>query len=118
MIPLIPFAAGIVTGAALVALARSRRAKAGFDRAEQTLRRAGASSLAAIQRSVDALGDRQTESDAAPNIDQPAAASATPATPRTKRPTSKKTTAKPASDRAKRTPRRTPAKPKADESPA
>lgn len=50
MLPLLPFAAGLFAGAAAIGLLRSERARAALNRAEDSLRSAGKSGLAAARR--------------------------------------------------------------------
>ncbi|THF63260.1 hypothetical protein [Pseudothauera rhizosphaerae] len=49
MLPLIPFAAGLLTGLVAVNLLKTNKTRAGLDKAQQRLREATASSLAAIE---------------------------------------------------------------------
>lgn len=51
MLPLLPFAAGLVAGAAAVSMLRSERARAGLAQAQDALRSATESGLAALKRS-------------------------------------------------------------------
>lgn len=51
MLPLLPFAAGLLAGAAAVKLLRSDKARAGLGKAQESLREATVSGLAAIEHS-------------------------------------------------------------------
>jgi len=70
MFPLLPFAVGLLTGAAGIRLLRNEKAKKQLDKAQDRLREATVSSLTAIESSSARLRTR---------LDQPAAA--TPPTP-------------------------------------
>ncbi len=55
MLPLLPFAAGLAVGAAAVGVLRGERARAGIEKAQQSLRSATAAGTAIIQRSTEAV---------------------------------------------------------------
>ena len=58
MLPLIPFAVGILTGVAAVKLVRNEKAKKGLECAQERLQNATVSSLAAIELSSARLRQR------------------------------------------------------------
>lgn len=58
MLPLIPFAVGILTGVAAVKLVRNEKAKKGLECAQERLQNATVSSLAAIEQSSARLRQR------------------------------------------------------------
>lgn len=96
MLPILPFAAGLIAGAAAVGLLRSERARAEAAKLQEGLREAGESGLSALRRSATALRQRfaapaETPPQAAPDE---AAAASKPKAPR------KKAAAKPAKPRA------------------
>lgn len=105
MLPLLPFVAGIATGALAIKLWRNDKTKAGLDKAQeklrtatadagQKLRQATVSSLAAIEHSSAAARERLSAAPAA------APAPAKPARkPATKKPAAKKA-AKPKTEAA------------------
>lgn len=55
MLPLLPFAAGLAVGAAAVGMLRSERARAGIEKAQQSLRNATNAGTAMMQRSTEAV---------------------------------------------------------------
>lgn len=95
MFPLLPFAAGLLTGVAAIKLIRNDKAKKQLDKAQDRLREATVSGLATLEHSSARLRDKLQAA--------PAAAAETPA-PEAK-------AAKPARKPAAK--RRAPAKPKA-----
>lgn len=91
MLPLLPFAAGLFAGAAAIGLLRSERARAAINLAEDSLRSAGKSGLAAIRRMPAATTQQAAAAQAtaaSPAKPKPArkaprrTAAAAPATPR------------------------------------
>lgn len=83
MFPLLPFAAGLLTGAAAIKLWRNESTRAGIDKAQERLRQATASGLSAIKNTSVAIGKRLTPDEppevavAAP-LSEPAKTSAKP----------------------------------------
>jgi Na+-transporting NADH:ubiquinone oxidoreductase subunit NqrC len=70
MFPLLPFVAGLLTGAAATKLIRSQKAKARLDKVQDCLREASVSGLSTIEQSVACLRDRiQATTPAAENAD-------------------------------------------------
>lgn len=97
MFPLLPFAAGLLTGVAAIKLIRNDKAKKQLDKAQDRLREATVSGLATLEHSSARLRDKlQAAPAAAPAAETPAAAAKA---------------AKPARKPAAK--RRAPAKPKA-----
>lgn len=86
MLPLLPFAAGLFAGAAAIGLLRSERARAALNRAEDSLRSAGKSGLAAARRAPAATTQQAAAAQApAASLAKPKPArkaAAKPATPR------------------------------------
>ena len=69
MFPLLPFAVGLLTGAASIRLLRNEKAKKQLDKAQDRLREATVSSLNAIETSSARLRTRLDQtSDAAPPV--------------------------------------------------
>jgi len=62
MFPLLPFVAGMAAGAVVVKLLRSDSARAGLDKAQDKIRQATVSSLAAIENSSAAMRERLSPS--------------------------------------------------------
>ena len=58
MLPLIPFAVGILTGVAAVKLVRNEKAKKGLECAQERLQNATVSGLSAIEQSSARLRNR------------------------------------------------------------
>ena len=58
MLPLLPFAAGLLAGAATIKLWRNENTRAGIDKAQDKLRQATASGLSAIKNTSAAIGRR------------------------------------------------------------
>lgn len=58
MLPILPFAAGLIAGIAAVGLLRSERARVGAARLQDGLREAGESGLNALRRSTTTLRER------------------------------------------------------------
>lgn len=85
MFPLIPFVAGVLTGAVALGLARAGRTKAGLDKAQDKLRGATVSSLEAIEHAsararrrlaAEPTTEPATEAEAATTAEAPASAAA------------------------------------------
>lgn len=108
MTPLLPFAAGLIVGAAAVTVIRSDATRKGLSRAGTVLRETGESGLAAVSRSAEVLKRPFTRGGAAED-DRPAPAaapgdqaeSAPPAAPARTRARSSAATAKTAAAAAK-----------------
>lgn len=96
MLPLLPFALGILTGATAIKLVRSSKAKAGLQRAQASIREATVSSLTAIEttsaRARDKLASPAAVAEPAPVVAPAVVESpARPAAkPRTRKPAAKK----------------------------
>lgn len=58
MFPLLPFAAGLLTGVAAIKLIRNEKAKKQLDKAQDRLREATVSSLATLEQSSARLRDK------------------------------------------------------------
>ena len=98
MFPLLPFAAGLLTGVAAIKLIRNEKAKKQLDKAQDRLREATVSSLATLEQSSARLRDKlQTAPPAAaPAQDAEAPAAAAKAAKPARKPAAKrKTAAKP-----------------------
>ena len=76
MFHLLPFAAGLLAGAAAVKLIREDKAKAGLDKAQDRLREATVSGLSAIEQSSARLRSRLASETATTASDAVAAAPA------------------------------------------
>jgi len=94
MIPLLPFAAGLLAGAAAVKLWRNDKAQAGIDSAREKLREATVAGLSRLESSTARARDRLavTEETAPPVVSKPrrnsksgSAAESAPKTPRRSR---------------------------------
>ena len=75
MLPLLPFAAGLLTGVAAIKLWRNESTRAGIDKAQEKLRQVAASSVTAIKTTSARLGKRlapENTPDAAPSTAQAA----------------------------------------------
>jgi len=69
MIPLLPFAAGLLAGAAVVKLWRNDKAQAGIDSAREKLREATVAGLSRLENSTARVRDRLAVSEeAAPPV--------------------------------------------------
>lgn len=84
MFPLLPFAVGLLTGAAGIRLLRNEKAKKQLDKAQDRLREATVSSLTAIESSSARLRTRLDQPAAATPPTAPAKAPRKPAAPRKK----------------------------------
>lgn len=84
MFPLLPFAVGLLTGAAGIRLLRNEKAKKQLDKAQDRLREATVSSLTAIESSSARLRTRLDQPAAATPPATPAKAPRKPAAPRKK----------------------------------
>ena len=96
MLPLLPFAAGLLTGVAAIKLWRNESTRAGIDKAQEKLRQVAASSVTAIKTTSARLGKRlapENTPDAAPI---PAEAPPKPRKPRSAKATKPEETVKPA----------------------
>ncbi len=103
MLPLIPFAAGLITGAVAVRLLKTGKARAGLDKAQQRVREATASSLAAIEN-ASARARSKLETPAAAAAPEAVETPPTPkaaARPRRKAPAQRKTRPKAATPSTK-----------------
>jgi hypothetical protein len=104
MLPILPFAAGLLAGAAAIGLLRSERTRAKAAQLQAGLRQAGASGFDAAKRGTQALRARFASPATAVPADTPAAAPAPKQARRTAKPAAAKNAAKakaPAKPRAK-----------------
>lgn len=81
MLPLLPFAVGLLTGAAAIKLWRNESTQAGIDKAQEKLRQASNSGLAAIKNTSAVIRERF-----APEAPPVAAPSPKKSPPRTRKP--------------------------------
>lgn len=84
MFHLLPFAAGLLAGAAAIKLIRDDKAKSGLEKAQDRLREATVSSLTAIEQSSARLRGRLAGEGGASAAAEPAAVVAAVATPAAK----------------------------------
>ncbi len=64
MLPLLPFAAGLVTGAVAIKMMRNQKTRAALDNARDSLRKASVSGLARLESSTAAMRERLSATDA------------------------------------------------------
>jgi hypothetical protein len=88
MLPLLPFAAGLVTGAVAIRLLRNRKTREVLDNAKDNLRQATVGGLARLESGSAAMRERLSEPAAAPEtVVDTVAVSAPPARkPRARKP--------------------------------
>jgi hypothetical protein len=102
MLPLLPFAAGLLAGAAAIKLWRNESTRAGIGKAQDKLRQATASGLSAIQNTSAAISQRL-----APEAPPAAAPEAVKAPPRPRKARVKKVEAPAATATAADAPKKT-----------